>query len=282
MRDPGNLPQLLARDLAGVTWLAPDEIRARARRRTVRKVAAAPVVLLMVVTSLWLLAGPGRDRGLAGDPVGDDGAQPGPSAAAEQGWFGPDDLAQPDDVGAGYTLENEHAFAPGKYPTWTFSLEHCDAYAALNVTAFRSYLWMRINIVALKGDDIGTSDVHTELTRYPAPLADQVMTDVRRVVQTCDDFSYASGEASTEERPAWTRHTFRIGSRDFAGDESLLIRHVTESRDARTGELLHGEQSVIVTILTVVRVEDRVEVLQTYQDDADRMRKIATKAARRL
>ncbi|MBF9135549.1 hypothetical protein I0C86_42680 [Plantactinospora sp. S1510] len=282
MRDPGNLPQLLARDLAGVTWLAPDEIRARARRRTVRKVAAAPVVLLMVMTSLWLLAGPGRDRGLVGDPVGDGGAPLGPSAAAVPGWFGPEDLAQPDDVGAGYTLENEHAFAPGEYPAWTFSLEHCDAYPPLNVTAFRSYTWMRINIVALKGDDTGTTDVHTELTRYPVPIADQVMTDVRRVVQTCGDFGYASGEASTEERPARTRHTYTIESQDFAGDDSLLIRQVTESRDARTGELLPGDESLLVTILTVVRVEDRVEVLQTYLNDADRMRKIATKAARRL
>ncbi|GAA4708101.1 hypothetical protein [Phytohabitans rumicis] len=291
MRDPGNLPQLLAQDLAEVDWPAPDQIRARARRRTIRKAVAAPAAVLLVVASVWLLVGPGRDGGLADDPVGGSGPSASPSASPSvaasytmpAGWFGPEDLVQPADVGAGYTLENENAFAPGEYPTWSFNADECDAYAGLRITAFRSYTWMRINIVAPGGDDAAVPAVHAELNSYPtATVAKQVMSDVRAMVGACAEFSYAGGEASTEARPARVVHTYSVEGERFAGDESVLIRHVTRSVDASTGEVLPGDQAVIPEILAVVRVGDRVEVLSTYQDDRDRMREIATKAARRL
>lgn len=288
MRDPGNLPELLARDLAEVDWPAPEQIRTRARRRTIRRAVGAPVAVLLVVASVWLLAGPSRDGGLADEPVGSGvSVSASPSAAASYtlppGWFGPGDLVQPDDVDPGYTLENEHAFAPGEYPAWPFAVDQCDAYAGLNVTAFRSYTWMRINIVAREGKSGGPADIHAELNRYPTQaVAKQVMLDVRRVVAACGEFSYAGGEASTDERPARVVHTYAIEDRGFAADESLLVRHVTESVDARTGELLPGDQSRSVEIMAAVRVGDRVTVLTTHQNDADRMRGIATKAARRL
>jgi hypothetical protein len=283
MRDPANLPDLLARDLAAVDWPAPGQIRSRARRRTIGKAVAAPVAVLLVVASVWTLAGPGRGGGLAEDPFGGNGSPPGPTVSLPVGWFGPEILPQPQDVGPGYELDNEHAYAPGEYPAWPFAMEQCEAYAGLGVRAYRGYTWMRGNIVTQQRGTGATGDVHTELRSYPGvTVAKQVVSEVRRTVEACPEYSYNGGEASTEERPGRVVHTSTIEDQDFAGEQSLLIRRVARSVDATTGELLPGDQSVGVSILAVVRVRDRVEVLYMELDDADRMREIAAKAARRL
>lgn len=287
MRDPANLPDLLARDLAAVDWQAPGQIRSRARRRTVRNVLAAPVAALLVVASVWLLAGPGQGGGLAEDPVGGNGQSPSPSASPSvslpPGWFGPEILLQPQDVGPGYELGNEYAYAPGEYPAWRFEMEQCEAYAGLGVRAFLGYTWMRHNTVARRQDTSTTGDVHAELRSYAGvTAAKQVMSDVRKIVEVCPEYSYDGGEASTEERPGKVVHTSTIVDQDFAGEESLLVRRVTRGVDARTGELLPGDQSVGVNILAVIRVQDRVEVLDTDLNDLGRMREIAAKAGQRL
>jgi hypothetical protein len=291
MRDPAKLPDLMARDLAAVDWLAPGQIRGRARRRTIRNVVAAPVAALLVVASVWLLAGPGQGGGLAEDPVGGNGPSASsppnspsrPAASLPAGWFGPEILLQPQDVGPGYELGNENAYAPGEYPAWPFAMEQCAAYAGLGVRAFLGYTWMRHNTVARRADTATKGDVHAELRSYAGvTAAKQVVSDAREVVTACREYSYDGGEGSTEERPGKVVHTSTVVDQDFAGDQSLLVRRVTRGVDARTGELLPGNQSVGVELLAVIRVQDRVEVLQTDQDDPDRLRAIAAKAGQRL
>jgi hypothetical protein len=66
----------------------------------------------------------------------------------------------------------------------------------------------------------------------------------------------------------------------FAGADAFMMRHYVYSVDARTGERLPIQESISLT--AAVRVDDRVEVLMTYQDDPARMREIAVRAARRL
>ncbi|MFC0534120.1 hypothetical protein [Phytohabitans kaempferiae] len=282
MRDPGNLPNLLARDLADARWPEPAEIRARGRRRTVRAVVAAPAALVVLVTSVWLLAGPVADRAAPAPGGGDPTSAPAPDGGDRPpGWFGPEALVQPEDVGERHHLTNEHAYAPGEYPTWTFSVDACGAYAGLGVTAPLDYLWMRINIVTPDGDTSGALGIHAELASYPQTGAEQVMEDVRRVIEACAEYGYAGGEASTEERPARVEHEYEVLEEGFAGDDSLLIRHLVRSLDARTGEPVSPEQD-IVSIKAVVRVGDRVEVIQSDQGDPARMREIAIRAARRL
>jgi hypothetical protein len=276
MRDPGNLPHLLARDLAGVRWPEPAQIRARGRRRTLRTVAAAPLVLAVVVASVWLVARPAADRAA---PVPGGGRSSTP-ATVPPGWFGPEDLVQPADVGEGYHLTNEHAYAPGEYPAWAFAMGNCAAFEGLGITVPPPYTWMRINIVARDGDTSGESDVHAELNRYQGIVAEQVMTDARRALEACADFSYEGGEASTEERPARTVHQIRVVDEGFAGEDAFMTRHYVYAVDPRTGERLDSQESISLTV--AVRVGDRVEVLMTSQDDANRMREIAVRAARRL
>lgn len=275
MRDPGELPRLLARDLADVRWPQPTQIRARGRRRTLRTVAVAPLALVLLLASVWLVVRPSHQDATP-PPVGST-----PTVSLPAGWFGPDALVQPADVGEGYHLDNEHAFAPGEDPSWSFSMKQCPAYSALGIAEPHPYTWRRINIVTEQASGGGDRDVFANLTRYPATVGQQVMTDARRAVAACPEYSYAGGEGSTDERPARTVHRRTLLQEGFAGDDSLMTRHTYHTVDARTGERLTNVQEG--TALTVaLRVGDRVEVLETYHDDPAWLREIAVRAARRL
>jgi hypothetical protein len=288
MRDPANrlpeLADLLARDLAHVHWPAPDGIRARARRRSLRTALAAPLAVLVLVTSVWLLARPAENRAIPGPAAS---VTPTATRSLETteppGWVGAEVLVRPADVGAGYGVDNVYTYAPGEYPTWQFDLQPCAAYNALGVTAYRDYTWMGGHTVAKQVTTNTPGDVHAQLMRYPdSAAAARVVADVRRVVRACANFDDAGGEASTEERPARVVHRYGKIDEGFAGDESLLLRHRVEHVDASTGKRLPDHQNASVEMIAVVRVGDLVEILLTDQDDPARMRRIAVAAARHL
>ena len=181
-------------------------------------------------------------------------------------------------------MDNEQAFAPGEDPSWSFSMDQCPAYRALGIEEPHAYTWKRINIVTDRVGSEGSGgdrDVFANLTRYPAGVAERVMADARRALAACPEYSYEGGEASTDERPARTVHRYILLADGFAGDDSLMARQTYHSVDARTGQRLTNVQAG-VALVAAVRVGDRVEVLETYQDDPTRLREIAVRAARRL
>jgi hypothetical protein len=275
MPDPHDLPHLLARDLADVRWPPPTRIRARGRRRTLRTVAVAPVAVVLILASVWLLVRPSH-QDAAPPPVGST-----PTVSVPVGWFGPEALVQPADVGEGYHLDNQHAFAPGEDPSWSFSMDQCPAYAGLGIEKPHAYTWKRINIVTEQAGAGGDRDVFANLSRYPANAAQQVMADARQAVAACPEYSYEGGEGSTKERPARTVHRRTILQEGFAGDDSLMIRHTYHTVDASTGRRLTDVQEG-TALIVAMRVGDRVEVLETYHDDPAWLREIAVRAARRL
>jgi hypothetical protein len=106
-----------------------------------------------------------------------------------------------------------------------------------------------------------------------------VMSDVRKAVAACTRSTFDSGEASTPSRPAWVTHQWSVLDRDFAGDESLLLRHEVLAREKATGEQL-GDH--LVTLFAVVRVRDLVTVIKGEGRTEARMRQLGQSAATRL
>lgn len=282
-----SLPERLAADLAVVHWPEPDEIRARARRRTYRGLVVVPAAVLLVVAAVWAGAGAGRedhDSHVATPPTSE---APAPTASGptvlptfvvpgNPAWIPPEALLQPADLGTGYEITNDHSWEPGQYPTWTFNFDGmCPAYAPLDVTAYQRYLFMRINTVGKNVQQDGGQAVHEEVMRFPGDTAKQVVADARRVVAACPQFTTDS-EASTEQHPAYAVHRWVLVDNDFAGDESLLLRQgVTHVERATDQEL--GDPSL--DLYAVVRVGDLVAVVQTDDYDEGRVRQLARRAA---
>jgi hypothetical protein len=294
---PDDLDQLatrLARGLTSVRWAEPDELRTRARRRTVRTVVTVPVVVFLIVLAVtW-----GARAGFGGPWSGPAGADPsatGPatieptttvtttvattSAPGDRTSIPIEALLQPDDVGPARHLDNVYTWAPGGYPAWTFSHDQCPAFTGLKITAFQTYQYRRIHHVAPdRPEDFNTQNVFVEADRYPGDTAATVVGDVRRVVAACARFEGAS-EASSPERPAHTVHTFALLDQGFAGSESLLVRHRVVSVEDSTGTPV-GEP--IVMTYAVVRVNDIVTIVGQYTEDQAALRDLGVKAAARL
>jgi len=284
---PDNLEELanrLARDFTTVRWPEPGQIRARARRRTVRTAAGAPLaVILVVVAVAWALRAGSASPSSTGPAAGPPRTLPATTATTpvDDGTSIPiDALLQPEDVGPARHVENEYTYPGGVYPAWTFSHEQCPAYAGLKIRAFLKYDFMRIHQIAPdRPEDFDSLAVFVEAHRYPDDTAATVMGDVRRIVAACRRYDGGPSEASTPERPAHGVHTLTLLDDAFAGSESLLIRHHTISVDDRTGEQV-GDP--ITMIYVVVRVNDLVTTIGRYTDDRAAVQALGSRAAARL
>jgi hypothetical protein len=284
---PDNLEQLrtrLARDLTTVSWPEPGQIRAQARRRTMRTVVAAPLAVVLVVAAVaWALragsASPSSYGPAAGPPHRPAATAATPSV--DDGTSIPiEALLQPDDVGPARHIENENTWSAGAYPAWTFSKDQCPAYAGLKLTAYQDYQFMRIHqVVPDRREDFNLLTVFVEAHRYPGDTAATVMGDVRRIVAACPRFDSGPSEASTPERPAHGVHALTVLDEGFAGTESLLIHDRSTSVDDRTGDTI-GEP--IVMIYAVVRVNDLVTTIGRYTEDRAAVQDLGPRAAARL
>ncbi|MGC5018525.1 hypothetical protein [Micromonospora sp. DT47] len=280
-------------DLRDVRWPAPAEIRARARRRTIRTAVVTPTVLALVFAGGWAaLAGRPVDRPA---PAPADSATPTPAVTTpaatpsplptfvvpgDPAWIGPEALLQPEDVGPGMRLHGEDSFEPRERQPWTFDLTGtCPAYAGLRVTAHQRYRYLRIHTVERVADYNGLEAVEVEVERYSGRGAQQVLADMRKVASACARSEYDSPEDSTPSHPARAYHRWAVLSSGFAGDESLLVRHERFVRERGTGRQM-GDHTV--TLLAVVRVGDLVTVLSSGNRTEARMRELARSAAHRM
>lgn len=286
----------IAHDLAAVTWPAPQEIRARARRRTILTSVAASTAVALVLAGSWALLAGWPDDQLGPMPAGSGTGSPAPTQAVtlptspsalptfvlpgNPAWIGPQTMLQPEDVGPGMRLHAEDSFEPREQAPWTFDLDStCAGYRRLGVSAHRTYEYMRVHTVEREAEYNGVEAVRVEIERYPGRVAEQVMADVRKVVSACFISTFDSPEASTPSHPASVTHRWSLVDTGFAGDESLLLQHEFWARDKVTGERL-GEHSL--TVFAVVRVDDLITIVQSDNVTPDGMRQLGRSAATRL
>ncbi|MGI5150958.1 hypothetical protein ACQEVC_32135 [Plantactinospora sp. CA-294935] len=252
----------LDRELSTLYWAEAARIRRRGTRRRIRAVAGATLAVVMLLGSAWTLLPP---------PVEPRTEFQGDDIPIEA-------MLQPSDVGPDFEIDNAHTYLAGEYPTWQFAQDDlCPRYASLNIDAYRTYLFMRGQIVARKGDDEGHTYVFTEARRFPGEVARQVMTDVTRTVSACAVYRTTT-EYSSPTRPAEAERSASVIDRNFAGEESLMVRTQIDHRETATGEVFDRQ----VVLAAVVRVADLVAVTSFYVEDPQRLRELAKHTASRL
>jgi hypothetical protein len=284
MRDPGNLPYLVNRDLADARWPEPAQIRARGRRRTVRTVLAAPLVVTVLLASAWLVVRPSMERAApapggspsAPAPVGTDVETLRPS-----GWFGREVMLSPEDVGEGYRAQKDSEAEAGHGVLWWFTITECDAYNNLGPDSYLDYLWMRHRIIGHGGSKPGTGPL-VQVASFPPNVADQVIEEARQAVEECAEFDYPAGEARLESSPVRVVEELSIAAERFAGDDSLLVRRTVRYVDAQTRETL-PDPPAATSLYSAVRVGERIEaIILDGTANVTRLRDIASKGAARL
>ena len=296
MRDLRNLPDRLVDDLAAVRWPDPAEIRRRGCRRTYRTAVGAPLAVLLVLAAVWAvprlsadrLAGPvaGRPSADAGRPSA-DASSPAPNAGTlptplptfvlpgNPSWIPPEALLRPADVGPGFRLSDEDTFEPGEEVFWAFDLDgRCPGYSAPDMSGYQRFLHMRVHTVEKDAESNGEQAVRQQVVRYPGDTAKRVIAEAFLVVEKCSRYTGPS-EASLPDRPAMAEHDWTVLDRDFAGDESMLVRHDVRAVETATGQTLNSTRE----LYAVIRVRDLVAVLQTDHYDERRMAELAARAA---
>ncbi|SNT64861.1 hypothetical protein SAMN05421812_118118 [Asanoa hainanensis] len=286
MADLEELAGRLDHELPDVAWDEPERIRLRGRTRAQRRTTVLAAVSLLVVAAGagWLVTGtrstparPAPATTSAATPVpATTPATPSPTDQTPvvdgSTLFPKSALLQGPDVGAGYELTNDVGYSPGAYPTWVFGSSDCPAYPQLGITAHQEYLWFRH--ANLEG---GGPPVFTEGSRYPAGLAADVMADIDSVTKACASWETPGGEATSEQRPGTTTTTYTVLAKDFAGDQSRLVRQRVRTVGDDGAELYAG-----VTTIAAVRVGDRVSFVMLELDDPQRVRLLGERAADRL
>ena len=284
MADLEELGGRLDDELPDLVWDEPERIRLRGRTRTRRRtVALAAVGVLVVVAGAgWLVTG---TRSMPANPPAPvtTSAAPGPSSTPAPSptteaivdgseLFPKAALLQPADVGPGYRATNDVGYGPGAYPAWAFGTGDCPAYDGLDITAYQSYLWFRH--ANLDGDG---PTVFTEGSSFPAGVAARVLADIDRVTAACASWERDGGEATSEQRPGTTTTTYQVLAKDFAGDQSRLVRKQVRTEGADGAELYEG-----TVTLAAVRVGDRVSFVMMEEDEPERVRLLGERAADRL
>ncbi|MGW4465660.1 hypothetical protein [Micromonospora sp. NPDC004704] len=201
------LAERLATDLAGVSWPAPEQIRAVGRRRSRRTAVGVPAAVVLVFAAVWGLTGglpgagigpqsvtgqPGADTvGPATAPLPPDGPAPLRSAGGvtshDPAWIPSVALLQPADVGLNFRISDDRGGAPGTSPDWPFRLaQSCPAYSGLHLTGYQNYRYSRGHRVGGDTEDGRWQSLNQQVTRYAdGGAARIVVDDVRRVVEAC-------------------------------------------------------------------------------------------------
>ncbi|KWV33896.1 hypothetical protein [Micromonospora rifamycinica] len=259
----------LHRDLRAVGWPEPAEIRARARRRS-RRTAA-----LSALTVLALLAGSAvavRERSTAQSSAP---AAPVAASTPVRAEIPLDALLAPADL---LTEARVRLGGAGLGETVRVDplLESCgrerEVAAQLPVSrASRSQTLLR----SPDGADAPAGPVLTQDVYRIEPTRGRWFFDeIDRLLDACARWNLVTSTLTTGQQPARTHqeHRWEPSVRDFAGDQSVLLRHVALQPRAEPDGKPVGTPSTVENTL-VVRVGDLVTVVvparETVVDRAD-------------
>ncbi|MFC4020602.1 hypothetical protein ACFOW4_22035 [Micromonospora sp. GCM10011542] len=278
MRDDLTFVERVHRDLRDVRWPEPQEIRARARRRSRRTAVAATVVLTLAGVSAFVVTG---NRGESAPPPVAASAAPTAPARGEialESLLQPADLAQP----ARMQLSESGLTEPVLVEHMLGRCRESQGMAAGWPTSHwsRSQTLLRDRPVDRNPRDVL---LRQDVYRVAPEAAASFFADLDRLVAPCAEWrSFARYDLEGATGTAEVTHRWAVVQRGFAGDGAALLRYSeSEPRDRETGRALGVEPASTST--AVVRVGDLISVLSLAEDGTEpELRRLAELAARRM
>ncbi|MEV4845599.1 hypothetical protein AB0K20_20595 [Micromonospora matsumotoense] len=265
----------LHRDLREAHWPEPAEIRARARRRSRRTAVLSAVTVLVVLAGSATVAGPG----LTGSPT-----STAPAAFASHS-------SVPVAVPVRTEIPLAALLTPADLPFSTGArlgttglaetvqvdplLESCgrerEVAARLPVSrASRSQTLLR---PGARDDLPAVRVLSQDVYRIELPRGRWLFGEIDRLLDACADWTLGASLLTADQQAVRTaqEHSWEPAARDFAGDQSVLLRHVVRQPREQAGGQPVGRASAVETTL-VVRVGDLVTVVAPAPDTvADRV-----------
>ncbi|SCL19017.1 hypothetical protein GA0070624_1662 [Micromonospora rhizosphaerae] len=262
MRDDLTFAERLRRDLRDVRWAEPAEIRARARRRTRRAVVAAAAAVLAVVSSSAYAA-----AGRSATPAPPVAATPASTVTAAPAEIPQEALLIPRDVplktgvrlgetGLGETVRVDPVLescgrdrgVPSTEPTSRYSRSQTLLRAAADRTAAPG--------------PVLTQDVY----RIDPDRSRLLFGTVSLLLDACAEWQHTGSVVLAGRTvPTVSTHRWETPITNFAGDESVMLRHVSLAPRSRAdGTTVAATPPIEVSM--VVRVGDLVTVIATGPD----------------
>ncbi|SIN33613.1 hypothetical protein [Micromonospora cremea] len=282
MRDDLAFVERVHRDLGDVRWPEPQEIRARARRRSRRTAVAATVVLTLAGVSAFVVAGGGRES-----PPPHVVASASPHAPV-RGEITADSLVQPADLGQPAQVQLSQS-GLGEPVLVEDLLGYCRQSRGMT-PVWQTSRWSRSQTLLREGPrPYGAAPtpadvlLSQDLYRVTPDAAESFFADLDRRVAPCAEWRNVgpyevAGSTGTGE----VVHRWAVVQRGFAGDGAALLRHtVAQPRDQKTGKAIgFGPRS---TSIAVVRVGDLIAVLTLGEESGEpELSRLAERAARRM
>lgn len=279
MRDDSTFVEQIQRELRDVQWPEPQEIRARARRRSRRTVALATVAVFAAVT------GPAyalRERPSAPP----DAAVLAPTQGPARAEIPLDSLLPVSEVPVKSAVQLGDA-GLGEIVRLDPTLQRCgDDRGVPSTPAYSRY--SRSQSLLSPTKEAG-APVRVELSqdvyRLDPLVSTRLFTHLRALLDACPEWHRTeSVMAAGESTPNESKHAWETAASNFAGDESILVRHVPYApRGSSSGRTLQRSTPVGMTVM--VRVGDLITVLEPNPDlglhDAD-LEALGRVAAQRL
>ncbi|KOX05725.1 MULTISPECIES: hypothetical protein [Micromonospora] len=256
MRDDMTFVERVHRDLNDVRWAEPQEIRARARRRSRRTATLAAVAVLAALT------GPAYAL-TARTTTPAETAVPIPSGTiASAGDIPQESLLTPSEVPVVTGVQLGDA-GLGEVVRLDPMLQRCgDDRGVPEVRAYSRYSRSQ---TLLSPTTDGGGPVRAELSqdvyRLDPAESGQLFAQLRALLDACRKWHYAGSiTVDGETMPAEIAHSWETAASNFAGDESILMRHVPSAPlGPPAGRKLRPGGRVDTTL--VLRVGDLVTVL---------------------
>ncbi|WBB77481.1 hypothetical protein O7606_14420 [Micromonospora sp. WMMD882] len=301
MRDrKPTLHDRIAAELAAVRWPESAEIRRRARRRAWRQAAGAAATVLALAGGVTVVLGPST----TGAPPGSDVSLVSPPARVE---IPPEALLQADDLpepaappltgsGLGEPVWTDPMLAvclkeKGFQADWGWSLPNWSrSQTLLRAPAVRDQRALDGPEATDEGSEAVDEDpapadllLSQDIYRFDPVEAERFFVHLGRQVDPCAEWvSVGPVEWQGRTVDGAAAHRWTLTDRDFAGDESALLRHtVSQPWNQATGDPLGGGPGSTST--AIVRVGDLVTVIEPGRSIADEeLRRLGQLAAVRM
>ncbi|MEU8181844.1 hypothetical protein AB0B85_04900 [Micromonospora sp. NPDC049044] len=276
MRDEPGFVEQVQRDLRDVRWLAPEELRSRARRRSQRRVVVATVVLAVAGVSAVAVAAP-RQSPPPVQPVAS--APPARHEITTDALLQPADLPQPVHVQLSQSGLGEPVLLDSMLGSCRTSQGLSDGWQMSILSRSQTLLPKRASTILTEADGLVTQD----LFRLTPDEAVQLLATLDDVVAPCAEWTSVGGyKVGGATGTGAATHRWTVVQRGFAGDGAALLRHTgSPPVDQKTGEPIGAAPRPTTT--AVVRVGDLITVLSLGQAGTEReLRELAEVAARRM